>query len=309
MIYQVGIVTARHIPIRCMPDPGNSSHDDTYAALTDETRVRILVALAEQYDEAWSSGWFSFSELRDRVGVKDTSRFSYHLDELQDEFVQKVDGRYRPRVAALEIVSAIRAGTYDDETVTIGRQQTEHECPHCEQPLVASYRDHHLSVGCPTHGAAVALPIPPRAVADRTLKEVIDLSLRKHACDVRLLRSGVCTHCWGSANLSFPRGSVPDSYLIDDVPYATAACDACWLSYPIPVAHTVLGHPAVDTLYADHGLTPTDAQVGSFDLARVSDVVQSHSEPPAAKVTIELGDDSLVFQLDTTCGIIDHWRQ
>lgn len=292
-----------------MAEPGAGSHDDTYAALTDETRVRILVTLAEQYDEAWTSGWPSFSELRERVGVEDTSRFSYHLDELQDELVQKVDGRYRPRVAALEIVSVIRAGTYDDETVDVDRQQTDYECPHCEQHLDANYRDHYLYVGCADHGAAVALPTPPRALADRALEDVIELSLRKHACDVRLLRDGVCAHCWGGAGLSFPRDSVPESYLVDDVPYATAACDSCWLSYPIPVAHTVLGHPAVETLYADHGLGPADAQIGPHDLARTSDVVRPDSESPAARLTIRLGDDSLVFQLDGDCTVLDHWLQ
>ncbi|QIB74477.1 winged helix-turn-helix transcriptional regulator [Halogeometricum borinquense] len=292
-----------------MADLGGSSYDDTYAALTDETRVQILFALADQYDEAWSSGWLSFSQLRERVGVADTSRFSYHLDELQDELVRKIDGRYRPRVAALEIVSAIRAGTYDGEAVTVDRRQTEYQCPHCEQSLVITYQDHLLYVGCPDHGAAVAYPVPPRAVTGRTIEDVLALSLRKHACDVRLLRDGVCPHCWSTAGLSFPRESVPDSYLLDDVPYATAACDTCWLSYPIPVAHTVLGHPAVETLYADHGFGLADAQIGPHNLARVADVVCCTSDSPAVRLTIDLGDRPLVFELDESCAVLDYWRR
>lgn len=292
-----------------MTDPADGSYDDTYAALTDETRVRILFALAEQYDEAWSSGWLSFSELRERVGVEDTSRFSYHLDELQDKFVRKVDGRYRPRVAALEIVSVIRSGTYDGDAVAVDQRETDYECLHCERSLVAAYRDHHLYVGCPSHGAAVAYPTPPRALANRTLEEAIDISLRKHACDVRLFRDGMCSHCWGTAGLSFPRESVPDSYLLDDVAYATAACDTCWVSYPLPVAHTVLGHPAVERLYAEHGFGPTDAQLGPHDLARVSDVTYCKSESPAARLTVGLGNQPLVFELDETGGVLAHWRQ
>ena len=289
-----------------MTNPGEPS-DGTYAVLTDETRLRILFALAEQYDDAWSSGWPSFSELRDQVGVEDTSRFSYHLDELQDEFVRKVDGQYRPQVAALEIVAAIRAGMYDKEIVTVDEHQTDYDCPHCERALVASYRDHYLYVGCPDHGAAIAYPTPPRAVVDRSLEEVIELSLRKHACDLRLLREGVCSHCWGTADLSFPRNSVPDSYLLDNVPYATAMCDVCWLSYPIPVAHLVLGHPAVDQLYADQGLGPADAQLGPHDLARVSTVDYYESKPPAARLTIGLSDQPLVFELNEDGSILDYW--
>lgn len=291
-----------------MADAGSSSNDSTYAALTDETRIRILFALADQYDDAWSAEWPSFSELREQVGVEDTSRFSYHLDELQDDFVRKVDGQYRPRVAALEIVSTIRAGTYEDDTVAVDQQQTDYECPYCEETLVASYRHHQLYVGCPSHGAAIAYPTPPRALADRTLEDVIDLSFRKHACDVRLFRDNVCPHCWGTAGFSFPRDSVPDSYLLDDVAYATAKCDTCWVSYPIPIAHTVLGHPAVETLYSTHELGPTDAQIGPYDLARISEVALPDSKSPAAKVNIKLHTDSLVLELDESCRIID-WQR
>lgn len=290
-----------------MANSGGPS-DSTYAVLADETRLRILFALADQYDDAWSSGWPSFSELRDHVGVDDTSRFSYHLDELQDKFVHKVDGQYRPQVAALEIVAAIRSGMYNKETVTVDQHQTDYDCPHCEKALVASYRDHYLYVGCPDHGAAIAYPTPPRAVVDRSLENVIDLSLRKHAYDLRLLREGVCSHCWGTADLSFPRDSVPDSYLLDTVPYATAMCEVCWLSYPLPVAHLVLGHPAVDQLYADHGLGPADAQIGSHDLAQVSAVDYYENKPPAARLTIGLSDQPLVFELDEDSRVFDYWQ-
>jgi DNA-binding transcriptional ArsR family regulator len=289
-----------------MANPGDRDADHTYSALTDETRVRILFALAEQYDEAWSSTWPTFSELRDRVGVEDTSRFSYHLDELQDDLVRKVDGRYVPRVAALEIVSTIEAGTYDGADVAVDPRRTDYGCPYCERDLVASYRDHHVYVRCPEHGAAVAYPTPPRAVDGRSLSDVVDLSLRKHASDVRRLREGVCPYCWGTAGLSFPRGSVPDSYLLTDVPYATAACETCWLSYPIPVAHAVLGHPAVETLYAERGLGPVDAQLGPHDLARISDVDECPDGPPAARLRIELGDRGVVYDLDENCAVIDH---
>ena len=298
----------RAIRVTSMADTGSGSNDSTYAALTDETRIRILFALADQYGDAWSAEWPSFSELRERVGVDDTSRFSYHLDELQDDFVRKVDGTYRPRVAALEIVSTIRAGTYDGDTVAVDQQQTDYECPSCEEALVASYRHHHLYVGCPSHGAAIAYPTPPRALADRTLEDVIDLSFRKHACDVRLFRNDVCPHCWGAAGFSFPRDSVPDSYLLDDVAYATAKCDTCWVSYPIPIAQTVLGHPAVETLYSTHELGPTDAQIGPHNLARISEVALPDSKSPAARINVELRADSLVLELDESCHVTD-WQR
>ncbi|WP_082230762.1 winged helix-turn-helix domain-containing protein [Haloprofundus marisrubri] len=286
-----------------MADPGDEPHEDTYAVLTDETRIRILLALADHYTDAWTAEWPTFSQLREKVGIKDTSRFSYHLTELQDQFVRKIDGQYRPRVAALKIASAIRAGTYTDTSVKIKEQQTDYQCPHCDDTLLATYKDHHLYVGCPTHGAAVAYPLPPRAATDRPLSDIIKITLQKHACDVRLFRNGVCPQCWGTAGISYPGESIPDSYLLDDVPYATVACDACWLTYPLPVAHTVLGHPAIETLYIDHGLDPIDAQLGPHDLARASDVEYLDSDYSSLELTVELEDDSLVFDLDECCRV------
>ena len=107
----------------------HEASESAYTALTDETRVRILLTLADQYDEAWSSGWPTFSELREQVGVEDTSRFSYHLSEPQHAFIQKEDGRYRPLLAALEIVASIRAGRYktqnDDKQCETEQQSRE----------------------------------------------------------------------------------------------------------------------------------------------------------------------------------------
>ncbi|MEZ3165105.1 helix-turn-helix transcriptional regulator [Halorubrum sp. RMP-47] len=290
----------------------SSVREARYAALTDETRIQILLTLADQYEEAWSSEWPTFSELREQVGVDDTSRFSYHLSELQETFIQKVDGRYRPQVAALEIVSAIRAGSYNkaasDGEQGIARQETAYDCPHCDQHLIAVYQNHQLYIGCPDHGAAVAYPSPPQVAETRTLQEIIDSSLQKHACDVRLLRDGVCPHCWGAASLSFPRQSVPASYLYQELPYATAECDACWVSYPIPLAHTILGHHAVETLYAEHGLGPRDAQIGPYDLAAVSQVSISDGELPTAQVTVRVDDEELVVSLNESCSVLDSQR-
>lgn len=62
--------------------------------LADETRIRILRELyaARPSDEARDG--LQFSTLRRRVGVADSGRFNYHLDQLTDELVTKTDGRY-----------------------------------------------------------------------------------------------------------------------------------------------------------------------------------------------------------------------
>jgi len=53
------------------------------------------------------------SELRKRVGVRDSGRFRYHLEKLRGPFVEQADdGSYRLTYAGSEVVTAIVAGTY-----------------------------------------------------------------------------------------------------------------------------------------------------------------------------------------------------
>ena len=61
---------------------------DTFTLLSNETRVRIVVAL-----DASEAG-LRFSELRARVGVRDAGRFNYHLERLRGRLVTKSDDGY-----------------------------------------------------------------------------------------------------------------------------------------------------------------------------------------------------------------------
>jgi len=62
---------------------------ETFSLLSDETRVRILVALSQAADDP-----VSFSDLRSRVGVDDSGQFNYHLDRLCERLVTKTDDGY-----------------------------------------------------------------------------------------------------------------------------------------------------------------------------------------------------------------------
>lgn len=61
---------------------------DSLGALASEHRVAILRELAA------ADRPLRFSELRERIGMRDTGRFNYHLGELRGRFVREVDGGY-----------------------------------------------------------------------------------------------------------------------------------------------------------------------------------------------------------------------
>ncbi len=73
---------------------------DALETLASEHRIAILRALATA-DEP-----LAFSELRERVGIRDTGRFNYHLSKLRERFVRETDGGYELGHAGERVVLA-----------------------------------------------------------------------------------------------------------------------------------------------------------------------------------------------------------
>ncbi|MFC7074137.1 winged helix-turn-helix domain-containing protein [Halovenus rubra] len=117
-------------------DTPDSEHlwapEDAFSILGDETRLTILLELADAFQT--ESDGLSFSELRRRVGVEDSGQFNYHLDKLSEGFIEKADDKYSIRSSGLAVVSAVYAGTYGDGS---GDETAESswDCPKCGDPL------------------------------------------------------------------------------------------------------------------------------------------------------------------------------
>lgn len=69
---------------------------DAFEILGNDTRLAILLALWEAKEPGPpfaepSERAVSFSELRDRVGVKDSGQFNYNLDKLVGAFIEQAE--------------------------------------------------------------------------------------------------------------------------------------------------------------------------------------------------------------------------
>ncbi|GAA0199844.1 helix-turn-helix domain-containing protein [Haladaptatus pallidirubidus] len=73
---------------------------EALGTLASEHRIAILRELAVA-DEP-----LAFSELRERVGIRDTGRFNYHLSKLRERFVRETDGKYELGHAGERVVLA-----------------------------------------------------------------------------------------------------------------------------------------------------------------------------------------------------------
>lgn len=69
---------------------------EAFGLVDDETRLEILWGLWEERIDTdhRETEPVSFSELRGRVGVEDSGRFNYHLDQLVPRFVEQGEDGY-----------------------------------------------------------------------------------------------------------------------------------------------------------------------------------------------------------------------
>lgn len=113
----------------------SGSPSDALDVLSDETRVRILRALAEADDP------LSFSELRRRVGVADGGRFNYHLSLVCEHFARETDAGYELDRAGARLVTAADVDLAADATESLDTDV----CPVCGEADCGKLFHVHLS--------------------------------------------------------------------------------------------------------------------------------------------------------------------
>jgi DNA-binding transcriptional ArsR family regulator len=102
------------------PDPV-----EAFEALSDETRLGIVRALADRRRERPAAPALSFSALRERVGVRDSGAFNYHLNRLLRTFVEKTDAGYELDADGMRLIDVAEG------RVEPGAE--EGPCPVCDE--------------------------------------------------------------------------------------------------------------------------------------------------------------------------------
>lgn len=96
---------------------------DALEVLGNDVRISILRELAD----AESS--LSFTELRERVDIRDTGRFNYHLTKLCEYFVRQTETGYELGHAGTRVITAANPNTAVDHGD--GAADGEETCPVC----------------------------------------------------------------------------------------------------------------------------------------------------------------------------------
>ncbi|WP_276257461.1 DUF7351 domain-containing protein [Haloglomus litoreum] len=297
---------------------------DAFAALGGETRMAIVRTLFEAEREAGRPVTRSFSTLFEASDEETTAGFAYHLRQLPETYLQKVEqaehdegapddeAGYRLTAAGRRVARAIAAGTLT-ESADRDPVDLEAMCPFCDESgLHAAGDDTVLTVACRAcEREVLALPFPPagyRAHDDGSLPDAVDSYYRGR---IATMRDGTCPECGGvaetaaevvgtadaagAASASGTAGSGDDEPG-DTAGDATAArarmtCTACGYRLRCPVTLTVLDEPAVVSTFHAAGVDLAERPLWNVGPEWRERVVST--DPLAIRVTARVGGEEL----------------
>lgn len=308
-----------------LSDPTTLAPDEAFSALGNETRIQILQTLGE------ADGSLSFTELRDRVGIRQGAHFTYHLDQLAGHFVRQTDDGYDLRQAGRRVVEAILSGTVT-EALVLGPTRIKKPCSYCGTPIMLIYHEEQVRKYCTEcvgtygiervtgesfapveYGYLGSLDLPPAGVHGRTPIGVLEAAYTWSLLEHFAWAAGVCPRCSAPVDSSVS--------ICEDHDTTDGSCDWCDGRYAVHVhyrcTNCLSDH---DGMFANHLLTDPDLLMfliahGVNPLSppptRFSGAVWVYEEevlgtnPFKARFTFTVEGDTLTLTVDDDLSVVD----
>ncbi|WP_435332977.1 winged helix-turn-helix domain-containing protein [Haloarchaeobius sp. TZWWS8] len=302
--------------------------DEAFELLGHETRFRILEELGD------ADGNLSFSELRERVGVRDTGQFNYHLGKLTGRFVTKAEpddgdtggddddgsehddeiGGYHLTGAGRQVVGAVLSGGYtkamDAETVEMNAT-----CLDCGEPMELAFETDSVRVTCTDCGMQFTDVEVPAGVLEGygpdAAAAVVDRWLKRH---LGIASLGFCPTCHGqlARRLQVPADPDAPDWLPDDDEFevvSRAECRRCSQNWYSDLGAALLSHPAIVAFHHEHGVDVRSRPMWDHEWlsTKTADVVQR--EPLRVELALSLDDERLVLTVDRDLQIVEERRE
>lgn len=277
------------------------SADEAFDLLGNQTRLDILRTLFEA-DEP-----LPFSEVLDRVGVRDSGQFNYHLEKLQAVFVRQSEGGYELTAEGRDVVGSILAGPYT-KTVETDPIPIDAECWFCEGSLAGMFAEDHVRIACTECDRnIISLAIPPGALEDYPREEWPRVAEQWTRRKFETMHNGFCILCDGPTTRSLERD-------IDDVIDAfdvgvRYTCDRCGEEMCANAEASVIQYPAVIAFHHRRGIDLTDTPVWDLDWAVRPTAEVVDTDPLRVEIAIEYDGDVLVLTLDEGASVVEERRE
>jgi transcription elongation factor Elf1 len=299
-------------------DRGRSSldPDQAFSLLGNETRIQILQELGE------GDGPLSFTELRNRVGIRQGSQFNYHLDKLVGHFIEKSEDGYELREPGRRVMQAIVSGAVTEDPRR-DATRIEFPCLYCNESVDVRYARGKVRISCSNCGGSFEPSeySPPSDTGGVELGNVANLSLPpagalERPADEMFRAAGTLTHieCLAASGNVCPRCTAPIQMSIASVceehHVSGDLCDVCEhrngvrirfectncvFERTAPAIMGLLDVPELMRFAADHGLNTTDRGI---EWGWYYDEAVLQTEPYEFEFTFTLGDDELTLTVD-----------
>ncbi|GAA0224296.1 ArsR/SmtB family transcription factor [Haladaptatus pallidirubidus] len=272
-------------------DERDLSPDEAFSLLGNDTRIRIIQTLWEA-DEP-----LSFSELHNRVGMRDSGQFNYHLNQLVGLFVRQKNGKYELPFAGFRVIGAILSGTYTQRAEST-TYELDSLCVKCETRLEAEYDEEVVSVCCPACDEQRSeFGFPPGAFEDREVTELPRTFERWLRNVFSMMADGVCLNCSGRTTKSLVTES---KYFEQEAEVGVEfVCERCNDHGFGSIGSYILQHPAVVAFHYEHGVNLRQQSAWELEWL-IENESRIISDDP---LLVELDGDELTVTVDDTLNI------
>ena len=248
---------------------------DVFGVLGHETRLAIILVLWETKIPGvpLTEQAMPFTELRERVGTRDSGQFNYHLDKLLGPFVERTTAGYVLTERAEQILHGVMAGTFTDAS-SFENEPIDARCEVCGGPVVIDYRDGIMTERCTScpglwvdqtanrPGLLSRSFLPPVGLANRTPQAFHRLGNTWNRHRYLSMIDGVCPACAGTVSSTVERcenhdvveGAVCERCGSRFAGRSLFVCDVCKLDLWVPAWFAILAEMAVTTYLFEHGI-------------------------------------------------------
>lgn len=316
-------------PLERAAGAAGSHATDAFALLANETRLAILLALWEFHEPGEKDDSVSFSDLYDRIDYNNPGNFSYHLEQLQGQFIRKRadNGGYELNTSGLETVRTVIAGA-GVQDASLDLTEIDRMCPLCDSPTAVGYEEgtiYQICTDCNGIASREGLPdgylngmkFDPAGLTDRSADELMaaaEIAAYQH---MQSMFEGLCDSCSGpvDASLRICENHESDGVCSNcrRVPAYTAQfqCRVCKDFHGTTPEVVSSFHPAVIAFFYEHGMSPRWHAQEFDDLSQGDDKNPEYEttllskDPPQIDVSISLDNDELRMTFDETVSIVE----
>lgn len=309
------------------------SPDTAFAVLGNETRMRILRTLGD------ADGALSFSTLRDRVGMRDSGQFNYHLDKLTGHFVQQTDGGYALRQAGERVIETVLSGAVTADPV-VAPSLIDDPCPICGAATVVAFSHERLEHYCTEcagyYGVTTALDgddgpddepaaeseygyigsvqFPPAGLQGRTPDELFRAASTWFILEILAAANRVCPRCSAplSDSLTVCENHDPSEGTCPECANRHAVlinvhCTNCLFDQTAAFAVTLMTNSDLLAFLLDHGINPfsASAQVSYYAVLMDYEEEVVSVDPFEAAFTFEIDGETLTLAVDDELTVVD----